>query len=211
MADIEKWITINGVHIPIIKGESRAKAVSNFIKGKQKARKSKIRNKLKGALREPNSPKAKELLKNSTNYITKSENPTIRGFKTREELDRRYNEAYNKGEDLRDSYSERLQPLKDMPNKWDKESDRIHRQYKQAFMSKYKMKTLTPREKRIAERENIRGKLKDANTIYADGKKFEKVTNGKHSFTEYKSGGINWGEDTLINRIQNSKKVKYKK
>ena len=38
MADIEKWITINGQHIPIMKGESRAKAVSNFIKGKRKER-----------------------------------------------------------------------------------------------------------------------------------------------------------------------------
>ena len=35
MADIERWITINGAHIPIIKGESRARAVANFIKSKK--------------------------------------------------------------------------------------------------------------------------------------------------------------------------------
>jgi len=39
MADIERWITVNGAHIPIIKGESRARAVSNFIKNKVKERK----------------------------------------------------------------------------------------------------------------------------------------------------------------------------
>ncbi len=35
MADIERWITVNGAHIPIIKGESRTKAVANFIKSKR--------------------------------------------------------------------------------------------------------------------------------------------------------------------------------
>ncbi len=43
MADIEKWITINGAHIPIIKGESKAKAVSNFIKGERAKRNKKVK------------------------------------------------------------------------------------------------------------------------------------------------------------------------
>lgn len=36
--EIERWITVNGAHIPIIKGESRARAVANFIKQKREQR-----------------------------------------------------------------------------------------------------------------------------------------------------------------------------
>ena len=35
MADIERWITVNGVHIPIMKGEGAMEAVGRFIKGKR--------------------------------------------------------------------------------------------------------------------------------------------------------------------------------
>lgn len=115
MAEIEKWITINGAHIPIIKGESRAKAVSNFIKGKQKARKSEIRKKLKGALRDPNSPKGKELLKNTANSIMRDKNPTIKGrAKTRDEIeDERFDKydeyAHNAARNIR--FDNRAKPL----------------------------------------------------------------------------------------------------
>lgn len=45
MAEIEKWITINGRHIPILKGESKTKALSNYIKGKKQARRKKMYDK----------------------------------------------------------------------------------------------------------------------------------------------------------------------
>ena len=39
--EIERWITVNGTHIPIMKGQSTARAVGNFIRKKRIESKSK--------------------------------------------------------------------------------------------------------------------------------------------------------------------------
>lgn len=57
MAEIERWITVNGNHIPVYKGESKMKALSRFIKDKRTARKEK------------NKPKRDEFYQNRLNQI----------------------------------------------------------------------------------------------------------------------------------------------
>ena len=54
MADIEKWITVNGVHIPIMKGESKARAVGNFIRNRTKG-KLNDKRKIKGYNTDPDN------------------------------------------------------------------------------------------------------------------------------------------------------------
>lgn len=53
MADIERWITVNGVHIPIMKGESAARAVNNFIRKRRDKKVSERKDYLKRVLATP--------------------------------------------------------------------------------------------------------------------------------------------------------------
>ena len=45
MAEVQAWITINGQHIPIMKGESKSKAVAKFIKNKKSEQRTDLNDK----------------------------------------------------------------------------------------------------------------------------------------------------------------------
>ena len=110
MADIEKWITINGTHIPIIKGESRARAVANFIKSKKERKRFKnaksYGSKESIAELRKQAKASKDELKRTPNIddrdehnlLTSWEKASIKAGQDQEDVDRalRYRRSLNK-------------------------------------------------------------------------------------------------------------------
>lgn len=59
MADIKQWITINGVHIPIMNGSSKEEAIANFL-SKNKSKGSKLKKDIDKAITSSNDEQTKE-------------------------------------------------------------------------------------------------------------------------------------------------------
>jgi len=97
MADIERWITVNGVHIPIFKGESKMKAVGRFIKGKRKEKIRKIDDKITNVNNKENRL-ARKLEKMNRDYpSTSATRELAKEYEAnREEFNRLVKEKYNR-------------------------------------------------------------------------------------------------------------------
>lgn len=133
MADIERWITINGAHIPIIKGESRARAVANFIKSKRDAKVKSTQKRLLNEAIKPdyrNDKVAKEITKNAAKMIERGNRPTIKGrAKTLDEIRADMRRKTDEFENYMDNYYK-----KEYYNSREKsdEKDKIVRKYNRA-------------------------------------------------------------------------------
>ena len=229
---IKAWITVNGNHIPIMDGESKIDAIGRFIKGKRHGadmRMKEMDRELSGDLPWSRGTGEKDIYSDYNEqakiYKKYGGGKTIKGrAKTEEAMVKEQKKMYkdeledakeyyrdypNTNREMRKNMAENraYNAVKSMSEIKYSKNKQINKVYR--LSDKYKVETA--RQRRQAQREDIREKLNSANTIYVDGKKFERVKNGKYNFKEYKSGGISWGEDTLINRIINSDNVKYEK
>lgn len=121
MADIERWITINGVHVPIMKGESKMAAVGRFIKGKRAQHKKnlkdrakeygeRIQSKISSGVDEGEAEfqAGKEMRNKYGQYWRKKNTLTITGRTKTEEEWKKSRDRFNPGDDMYKVYDKKL-------------------------------------------------------------------------------------------------------
>ena len=81
MAEIERWITVNGAHIPIMRGESATKAVGNFIRKRRDKKVSERKDYVKKVLGTPGYGQDDEGLERDIRHEMRDQRKSIKGVR----------------------------------------------------------------------------------------------------------------------------------
>lgn len=134
--DIERWITVHGVHIPIFKGESKMKAVSRFIEGRRDKKIKDRKDYEKRVLATPGYEQDDEGIERDIRHEMIDQRKPIKGYST--DPYNRVNKAIKARKDTNAAYEKAIRELeKDRDAFRDSEQKRL-KEYKNKLDEKYK-------------------------------------------------------------------------